>query len=267
MLSESSGSSRAGRRLNESSFPVLRCEAGLNRPDGFDLPVKKLDPDRRRGAAGKNVQQRAADGIFSRFIDQRYPKIGRFVESPPKVFGIQFLPDTATDPQPLAKLRARRQAVQQRGRCDEQRPRRPRSLVIQQAGQRFQAPRRDFGMRAEQVVGERFPVGQECHALAAPPQPLHLLHELLHASRLGRDDQHAWRSAGVNQAGADQRRRACADAVQPEFRIAPIRPDNRPDCRQSRSGEPFVFHTARIMKANSPGARGEAQAVRGRMAR
>ena len=121
-------------------FCGAALRGGIEPADRFDLPVKELDPDRRRGAARKNVQQRATNGIFSRLVDQRHPEIGRFVESSPKVVRIQFLPGTAAHPQPLAKLCARRQAVQQRGRGDEQRRRRLRRLVGQQAGKRFQTP-------------------------------------------------------------------------------------------------------------------------------
>ena len=210
-------------------FSGAALRGGAEAANRFDLPVKELDPDWRRRAAGKDIQKRTANRVFSRLIDQRHAEIGRIVQSSAKVVRIQFLSGTAAYPQPLAKLRARRQAVQQRGRGDEQRPRLPGSLVSQEAGQRFQAPRGDFGMRTEQVVGKRLPVRQQRHALVAPPQPRHLLHELLHASRLGCNDQDAWRRAGVNQVGADQRRRACADAVQLDFRIAPVGPGNPAD--------------------------------------
>ena len=212
-------------------FSGAALRGGAEPADRFDLPVEELDSHRRRGAAGKNVQQSATNRIFSRLIDQRHPKIGRFVESSLEVVRIQFLPCTAAHAQPLAKLRARRQAVQQRGRGDEQCPRRSRRFPSQEARQGFQAPRGNLGMRAEQIVGQRFPVREQRHGAVASPQPRHLLHELLHASRLGRDDQDAWRRAGVNQAGADERRRARADAMQRKPRLAYIRQDNRPDCR------------------------------------
>ena len=181
-------------------------------------------------------------------MDQRHAEIGGLLQARPQRFGVQRLPCPARKPQPFAELRTRRQAVQQGGRGHEQGPGRRRFAGRQKPGQRFQASRGDFRMRAEQVVRQRFAVRQERHARIRAPQPGDLPHEMLCAPWIRSNNHDAACGAGGDQLGAGQRRRTRAHAMQIEPGASRTRPAKPQDSCRGRDGMPVILHTARIMK-------------------
>ena len=143
----------AGQQLHGLDLVGGALRLGIERADRFDLVIEQFDAIRRVDAHWIDIQQAAAHGEIARIEHLRDMAIaGRFK---PAFLGVQVQPMADVVVEAAADhVRYRRQALQQRLHRHHD----DAAALAGQPVQRGQALRDDVRMRAEAVVGQRFPV-------------------------------------------------------------------------------------------------------------
>ena len=132
----------------------IRIEA----PQRVDLVVEQVDAQRGVGAHGKQVDQRAAHGVFARLVDGFHRAIAGPRQALPEILPIEPVTGRQRQHAP-GHVVAWRQSLHQgvdRSQYD------PLGAFLQ-FPQRSQPCRDDVLVRREAVVGQRFPVGKRHH--------------------------------------------------------------------------------------------------------
>jgi hypothetical protein len=153
VLARSSGNSRAGSSFTESTACPERCVSGSKAAQRVDHVVEQFDAVGHVRAHREQVEQGAAHGEVARVEHLRHVAVAGGLE--PALFAVEVEAAALAQVERVAGDPVRRrQALHQRGHRHHQHA----ALDRGQAEQRGDALRNDVRVRAEQVVGQRFPV-------------------------------------------------------------------------------------------------------------
>jgi hypothetical protein len=152
-------------------------------PYGLDLVVEQVNAQRRSRPHRVHVEQRAANGIFTRTGDLTHAGIAGFDQALPERLQLQRLADRKLECAAL-DIVARRQPLHEHVGCHDQ----ASGLYARQLEERPQALRCDIGMGREQVVGQHLPVGKRQQRQPFAREKLQLGRKALELACVVRDD-------------------------------------------------------------------------------